>query len=361
MNPDKMTVYLSDKLKVISFICIVLVVWIHTYYIEGLKYTSTTFFMNFWGSGVCSIAVPMFYIISGYLFFINTEYKGIKSIFVKQKRRVRTLLIPYVCANIVSIIFYSVLKFCCVWVPMLYNVINTNLLDKVQGNIFYRIYYYMWEGPIAFHMWFVRDLMIIILFTPIIYYVLRLLMINLYLTGLGIIACLFLIYCHNDPFSWSCGWFILGGLFAMSNRINVMRTQAVYTIGILSTICALGISFINAMYTIKVNTLYINSNFITIMGVPGFWICYDLIVKRRIFCVNDKLKLAFNSTFFIYLIHEPFLNIFKKLPFLFGQSSYCLNISYFIIPIVFITVCIYIGNILKNKIPNLYRIYTGGR
>lgn len=361
MNPNKMTAYLSDKLKVISFICIIGVVWIHTYYIEGIQYVSTTFFMNFWGEGICSVAVPMFYIISGYLFFIGTEYMGIKSIFIKQKRRVRTLLVPYICANILSIIFYSFLKLCCTWMPMLYSMINTNLLDKPQGSIFYKFYYYMWKGPIAFHMWFVRDLMIIILFTPIIYYVLRLLIMNLYLTILGIMACLFLIYNHNDPLSWSCGWFILGGLLSMSNRINVINTQSVYGIGLVCVICALGIIFINTVHAIRENSLYINPNFITIMGVPGLWICYDLIVKKHIFCSNIKLKIIFSSTFFIYLIHEPFLNIFKKIPLLFSKSAFCVNISYIFIPMIFIAICVYIGNILKKKMPNLYRLYTGGR
>ena len=39
MSIKKMTPYLSDKIKVISFVCIVLVVWIHTYYTEGGNYT----------------------------------------------------------------------------------------------------------------------------------------------------------------------------------------------------------------------------------------------------------------------------------------------------------------------------------
>lgn len=82
----KMTTSLSDKLKVISFICIVMVVWIHSYYTEGEKYLSTRFLMSFIGEGMCLVAVPMFYLISGYLFFLKTIDTGIKTIFLKQKK-----------------------------------------------------------------------------------------------------------------------------------------------------------------------------------------------------------------------------------------------------------------------------------
>lgn len=51
-----MTPYLSDKIKVMSFVCIILVVWIHTYYTEGDDYISSILLMNFWGGGVCMLA-----------------------------------------------------------------------------------------------------------------------------------------------------------------------------------------------------------------------------------------------------------------------------------------------------------------
>ena len=159
-----MTPYLSDKIKVISFVCIVLVVWIHTYYTEGSNYTSSMLLMNFWGCGICMLAVPMFYTISGYLFFLNVHSIG--DVFKKQKKRIRTLFVPYILSNVLSITFYYLLDFVIARMPEWQVIINNNLLERASGNgIGYWLYYCFWEGPIAFQLWFVRDLMFLVVFT----------------------------------------------------------------------------------------------------------------------------------------------------------------------------------------------------
>lgn len=75
-----MNQYFSEKIKVVSFFSIVLVLYIHSgfqdypYEIAGMK-------LNFLLQDIISdkigrCAVPMFYMISGYLFFFNAEKNG---------------------------------------------------------------------------------------------------------------------------------------------------------------------------------------------------------------------------------------------------------------------------------------------
>ena len=76
-----MNKYLSDKLKAISFILMGMVVFLHSYNIK-IKFASGTgiikqgynsFTQDFISNGVTRIAVPLFFTISGYLFFLSMK------------------------------------------------------------------------------------------------------------------------------------------------------------------------------------------------------------------------------------------------------------------------------------------------
>ena len=74
-----MNKYLSDKLKSISFVLMVMVVFLHSYNV-GIKYNTEIvqtnqginwFLQNTISKGFTIIAVPLFFIISGYLLFFK--------------------------------------------------------------------------------------------------------------------------------------------------------------------------------------------------------------------------------------------------------------------------------------------------
>lgn len=355
-----MTSYLSDKIKIMSFACIVLVVWIHTYYTEGDDYTSLKLLMNFWGCGVCLLAVPMFYTISGYLFFLNAN--SVSDVYKKQKKRVRTLLVPYILSNVLSIIFYCVLDLVTSNVPAWHAMINNNLLDRASGHgVGYWLYYCFWEGPIAFQLWFVRDLMLLVVFTPVIYVLFRHITKSFMLTIFGLLVCIGVAFYHANPFTWAAGWFCLGGLLAMNEYVSVIALAKVRYLAYLCIVAVLGVIVLDAMYAAGISSTFIRQDVITILGVPSVWVLYDDISKRRILCNNRTLATICGSSFFIYLIHEPFLNIFKKIPLLFDRGEWCITVSYVLCPIAFIIVCIVLGGVFKRWLPKYYTIFTGGR
>lgn len=76
--------------------------------ITGEEFSSALqiFFSNILGG----IAVPTFYLISGYFFFYRTEYFT-KNVYIeKLKKRVHTLLIPYLSWNILTILLIVLKK-----------------------------------------------------------------------------------------------------------------------------------------------------------------------------------------------------------------------------------------------------------
>ena len=107
------------------------------------------------------VAMPTFFVMSGYLFFGNVTKWNAKIYWNKQRRRAKTLLVPYI-----------------IW-----NIAMAVKLKTFSLSIFIE--------PANMPLWFLRDLMIVSLLTPIIYigvrklgYWLFAILLPIYLTGL---------------------------------------------------------------------------------------------------------------------------------------------------------------------------------
>ena len=348
-----MSPYLSDKIKVISLIAITMVIYIHTYYTEGENYPLFMSLQRILGGvGISGVANPLFYFTSGYLFFLSIN--NIKDCFFKIKKRIRTLLIPYILVNSIAFLMYAGLDAVSRTSPSLYNVVNFHILNWFShgvGKILYNIYWM----PVAFQLWFVRDMLIFVILSPFIYIVLKTLSANKYLT----IITLTLLSTVYFTTSIHVLWMAIGGIISLSGIVDITKsemTKARTTIMYVSIIVFIGFVVINSIGIYELKFGY------ALFGVIAAWLLYDKIVKGRTLLQNIKLAQACSYSFFIYLIHEPTLIIFKKIPLIiWGNNETTLIISFIIIPIIFVTITIIIGKILKKHIPNAYSILTGGR
>jgi surface polysaccharide O-acyltransferase-like enzyme len=210
--------YLSEKIKILSAISILLVLYIHSGFhaneIEGM--TLNHYIQEFISGMIGRCAVPLFYIISGYLFFLKIP-DGIYSIFEKMKKRIRTLLIPYIIGCVFFVVFYIVIEI----VPGTASFMNSSLLylfEENFRNIVYAIFYDAGNGePLAFQLWFLRDLIILIIFSPILYLLYK------YLKWYWLLIVFILNYLSIDYFPiYALFWFTLGeSLTKINLSINV--------------------------------------------------------------------------------------------------------------------------------------------
>ena len=87
--------YNSKKIRVLSFVLIFLVLYIHSFYNEAIGTKYASFLQVFLGNGgISNVAVPMFFAISGVLFFNGIT--SVKDCFPKIRKRIKSLLIPYI-------------------------------------------------------------------------------------------------------------------------------------------------------------------------------------------------------------------------------------------------------------------------
>ena len=138
---------------------------------------------------LCRLAVPTFFIISGFLFFYNFRKWECDKYKNKIKNRFQTLFVPYLFWNLIS--FFSIfgLEYLAenglnfdLLVSSLENFLvkhgflrvlwDNNCVDLVgvENILGYKVYS---GGPINLPLWFMRDLLILSLLTPLILFFLK--------------------------------------------------------------------------------------------------------------------------------------------------------------------------------------------
>ena len=341
--------YNSQKISVLSFVAIYFVMVIHANYDSSILKPVSSALQNFTGTAGLSVAaVPLFYFISGILF-----YRGVNTIgdcLPRMRKRVKSLLVPYVIWNIIFVSWYVVLEY----IPGVSIFVNSDVVSNID---FYKpqdTLVYLFLKPAGFQLWFLRDLILYVTLSPVIYVGIKKLPLLTYLTLLllfgGISRC-------------GVTYFVLGGILAIHYDFEVLKRLltkplvcaciTIYLTGGLfaSGIVSLPISVFNPYY----------QQVISVIGIMAIWGGYDMLVGEEEL-ISNRMKKLMSYTFFIYLFHEPTFNIIKKLGLvMFGCNDLSLVLMYLINPIIMIIVAVWTGMICQCLMPRLYSIATGGR
>ncbi len=127
---------------------------------------------------IARTAVPLFFFISGFLFFYKTESFSLSIYKQKLRKRFRTLAIPYVSWNAIVILLYIVLQ---TFLPGLTSGENKPMadfsaLDYLAAFWDMKMVDADWSSyhmPINYPLWFIRDLMVVVLFSPLVYWLVK--------------------------------------------------------------------------------------------------------------------------------------------------------------------------------------------
>lgn len=320
--------------------------------------------------GVCRIAVPAFFLISGYLFFVNLE-KWDREIWLgKMKRRFHTLLIPYIIWNLVGIAYL------CVSPYVGANVENPeSLLSVFQDRGWLRLFWdsnrvmEQWNPPTvnilgyAMHngmpantpLWFIRDLIVINFFSPLIYAFVK----NTKQYGLYILGALFLlnIWIPLEGFSVIGFFFYSIGAYYAISRKGIAESFKKFSPFAYALAVAL-LSGLLVTFGRHWSAQYILRCF-QIVGVISI---FNIAVRLAKNGGNPVSRLA-DSSFFIYASHIFLLTaiafiLSKIIP---GTSQLLLAIKYLLAPALTIVICDTLFQIMKRVCPQFLSIICGNR
>lgn len=365
-----MNKYLSSKIKIVSFITIIAVVFAHAYnwadnYLqpmttitEGLNYSADIEY--FISNGLVRFSVPVFFLISGYLFFYTFKL-SLTGYIYKLKSRFKSLVIPYFAWSILSIIFCNLL------INLPIKIIMDWKYEKETGNILNFLI-----SPPPFQFWFIVDLFKFVIIAPLIYLVIK--KFKLYVA-----IPIFLIWVINFKVPGISNntiegllFFYLGSYLSIWKREDIVsRKFNKKTIAIVSSIWIILLIF----KTVYAGIMGMNQQLISIENTLILIIVYKLSVLIGIFSVWYGFDIIFNNesrfskilnlsehTFFIYAFHVPILNIiFQYILFNTGYNNEFNLLVYFGSVILVILTAIALSLMLLRYFPVFHMILSGGR
>lgn len=353
--------YLRTKIKVLSFVLVVLVVIVHSYNIniqtepEGLYTISglNGFIQEFFCQGLNRIASPLFFIISGYLFYVNLTGQP-KDFFRKIKKRFFTLIIPY--------LFWSL------WGLLLYLALQSVLPDSISFN---KGLIMNWDigtlmntiflDPVPYQLWYVRDLTVFAVLSPVIYILLRYLKVFLVL--------FFLVMWFYDfnflLFRNQSILFFIFGAFISSRNGNLLNARSPGAAAIFTSLWILIVLFKTTLVYNGFQNLYLLvliHKISIVAGVLAINNLYNILFINNEEIVKANLFRIVSFSFFLFVSHEPVSTIFKKgLFWLFGNSELTSFVFFIITPLLTISLCVFAGYHLKRLTPKFYGTITGWR
>ena len=349
--------YLSKKIRFISFLSMILVVFLHSYNLgeEIIEKSSTekgfVFFIQYFISqGIARIAVPIFFSISGYLFFLNkqTLFGGY---ILSLKKKTKSLVLPYLFWSIFGFLIFFLLQ-SLPQTTMFFK--NKHIIDYSLHEIFDVIFIH----PIPFQLWFIRDLFLFIFLSPLILFIIKYLKIFavFFLLGLWLLNFDFIF------FSTEAILFYIFGSSLGFYKLNLKKKNQPFTYLIILWIVLV---FLEALfYTLNFNIyliLHTLHKFNILTGVFSIWFFYDLLYERTNVFKLGLFRYSMVS-FFVYAFHEPLLEFTKIILFKFlGRSNYSVLFIYIISPMFVLSTCFLIGIFLKKYYPVFYTTITGGR
>lgn len=365
----------SETICALRFPLMVGIVFIHFNLLNGITVNGTVYGddLPIWlvciikalSNEIPAIGVPLFFIISGFFFFRSgltwNSYNR------KLKKRARTLLVPYILWNLIALSYvllcalpifrsifpishiqeWSLPKFLyCFW-----DIDKSLLGEGVDKAV-------SWMNPVDQPLWYVRDLLIVMVFSPIINWALK--KIGWYaIATMGLLWLLFvrLPLGHANYllaafffFSWGACYALKGIDFVSSMR-KYRFTLWIYPILLVA-------------YFLFDHLGMHGSSFIHNAGIVcGVFAAVSLMARLVESGKVKPNKFLAESTFFLYAIHTIFIwhlaEVIVKLWF--TDSPVYMCVLYFTVPILNIAISLALYWLLRRYAPRICAILTGGR
>lgn len=378
----------KSRVSIFSFIMTVLVIWIHAVNAEltGLSapeaekdFGSACFYIQkILGSGLGQTAVPGFFSMSGYLFFRNAgENESISFFTAKWKKRIRSLILPFLIWNLIYYVIYILTGRASVNVSLAISSIFLNRYNPV--------------------FWYLRELIILTFLTPAIY-----LFTKKKNTGFIILAACFAAAVFYDSipvhivnedalFYYMTGAFLAmhyKGFIEASDNQGSSRASADETMTEIK--CSgktIRHGYAGWIYIFVVClTAFIIFEYIYVFGAghlravltgavggrtAGYMLIFALIScvggfknKTRAKTETEKGTLPFfmSFNFLIYALHYLEIRFFRMIFAQIGiDRAVTESAGFIIMPVLCIAAAAMCGSIMMKYTPKLYKALTGGR
>lgn len=351
----------SSRVKVMRFPLILAVVFIHAYGNTvnlsngeiGAQSSSllVDVVTNFVSQGVARIAVPIFFLLSGFLFFSGFDWSA-DGYFKKLKSRSKTLLIPFLFWNVFTLLVFALGQL----LPVTKGFFprDSALIAEYRLFDYFDAIFGITHSPIAYQFWFIRDLMVLVLLTPVIRWVIKTLPASFFAS---VFVCWVMsIWPVMTPSSEALLFFASGCFLAM-NKKRLFFTDGIpawvgvaYLLLVLVDVLSMGYGGHVYLY-----------RFCILLGVL-LSLMYTKFVETSPWLRSILLNCE-SASFFVFAVHNPSLIILKKLLYkaLDPHSPWLILTLYFAVPTLVVIAALACYRVLTALLPRFTSVITGGR
>lgn len=340
----------SKRITSLRFLLIVLVIFIHNNGSEVANTVVSGAVRLFFSEILARVAVPLFFFFSGYLLFCKPRLY--REVLVK---KAKTLLLPYLLWNGLVVMMF--------WLGQTAPVVSAFFNDENNRIANYTLYQWgdaflglNYQGyPAAYQLWFIRDLIILVLLYPI-GKKLADCFPGMFLTGL---VMLWVMQWRLLFFSSEAALFFMLGYYAVRVNAEMDMFDALKTTDVT---LAYGICVIAEWMLVLRGMEFMMLHKLGIVLGCIFWLrmSKQLITSEKGYHILEYLA---GCSFFVYAAHEPFLTMLRKvwsmvLPL---ESTTAQLVQYFGLIFAACVVTLVAGVVLRKLCPRFYGVLTGGR
>lgn len=316
----------------------------------------------FFSRVLSQVAVPAFFVISGYLFFIKANVYDWGFYKRQWSKRLFSLLIPYLLWNIIAAVCQMATD------P------SKPVGDYLTLDIFWN--YSHWQdladgpsadGPLVPALWFVRDLMVVVLLTPLLERLLRV------TKGLVVVAMLYLALMGIGPSILHCAalFFSIGAYMSVNKMSFTALFQKILVVTLPSWLVLLPVS-LYYYGTQGLVGLIISKNMLMVGIFAVIGATASFLSKREenpTEATNGwkrTLSFAADNTFFIYLTHTIFgiQGARVLMGLLFGvmpDNAVSMSLRYLLIPFLAVGICLFVLFLMRRFMPKTTAVLAGER
>lgn len=300
------------------------------------------------------VSVPLFFFISGFLFFYNIKFT--KYIYLKKlTSRIKTIFIPYMIWITFFLSLYIFIQNFLQYSIFTPNNYLKNILLDFSFTDYLHAYGVGEIYPFVGQFWFIRNLIVFIIITPFLFFIIKKLK-YFYLLLIGIMWFFNCFPKYNYEVLNPLFFFSLGCYYSIYKKNIIIEFKNLFHISIFLYTAFI----IFSIFTIyKSFGLYI-INLSILSGIIFFFSIVSIMIEKKYIKINIFLL---SSTFFLFATHSHLTIFIKKvfLRFIKYDNDIFLTISYFILVIITVFISLILYYFLNKFFPKFSNLITGGR
>lgn len=361
----------SKRITCLRFILAVLVVFIHSKIEQGtIDFADGSMQISFplyvkiiqaiFTGVLGGVSVPLFFVISAYLFFAKP-----KSVKENVKSKFKSIVVPYIFWTVLTIFLYFVAQtfsFSRNYFSKPENIIRSwHLSDFVQAFFARKVSYLDYYHPLVYQFWYVRNLLIFMIFSPIIKFLAERFPLSYFCAVLAA-TLLRITGVFSDPFwifpalfYFSLGFYAVNHIQKILDFLDSIQWKdfafAYIVFVALSMFCDFSENSASAVVSF-LRTIFTILFFVKLAGN---------FAKNE--AVSKKLSALSAYSFWIYAAHAPFVvsSIKKLISRAIPMHGGFILVQFFLTAFLCVIFLMIFGFMLKKFLPGVFAFITDGR